>query len=350
MPNLQFFLQDFNPGKFIVYLCLLSFVTLISLRLDETIQISYWLAFLPLWIWKSIAIVGAVVGTSAWFRRSSLRADVESYIHFKAMLLSLSIQLLLLLFELLACDKLESGRHIWVLVFLPLLSASVLCIAVCVWAVKHGRPFEMEMFGAVNLLQFVFIALQLDGFIAWKWEVVFIPLWITFCLSLVGVLYSVILAAVLIRSTDISSDQRRASAHAALSYAFLVIPGLMSQVFLANKLDGEIEVPFFIVCIPVLISLATQVVRSFNSRGGNIWWFGMRKDFCAFFLETFPALREYGNISYRFARQVGNPTSAERASLSSGNHGESPNNEKRKKQYKHEVRTVVPVVHIDVPD
>lgn len=45
---------------------------------------------------------------------------------------------------------------------------------------------ELELFMAVNALQFVFLPLKLDTFVTWTWEVVFVPLWIVLCLSLVG--------------------------------------------------------------------------------------------------------------------------------------------------------------------
>lgn len=47
------------------------------------------------------------------------------------------------MFELLVCDKLESGRHLWILVFIPLIFISIVSIAVCIWAVKHDRSFEV---------------------------------------------------------------------------------------------------------------------------------------------------------------------------------------------------------------
>lgn len=37
---------------------------------------------------------------------------------------------------------------------------------------------------------------------------------------------------------------------------------------------------------------------SFSAKGGNKWWFGMRKDFCTFILSACPLLQEYGNIAY----------------------------------------------------
>lgn len=48
------------------------------------------------------------------------------------------------MFELLVCDKLESSRHLWILVFIPLIFISIVSIAVCIWAVKHDRSFEVK--------------------------------------------------------------------------------------------------------------------------------------------------------------------------------------------------------------
>lgn len=102
------------------------------------------------------------------------------------MLISLSLHLILLMFELLACDQLTTKRHLWVLVFIPLIFGSVASVGACVWSVKHDRSYELELFLAVNALQFVFLPLKLDAFVSWTWEVVFVPLWIVLCLSLVG--------------------------------------------------------------------------------------------------------------------------------------------------------------------
>lgn len=78
---------------------------LFALRLDETIKISYWLIFSPLFLWKVLMIIGALTGTYIWLTNPSYRLTDTSYVHFKSMLISLSIQLLLLMFELLSCDK-----------------------------------------------------------------------------------------------------------------------------------------------------------------------------------------------------------------------------------------------------
>jgi hypothetical protein len=92
------------------------------------------------------------------------------------------------------------------------------------------KYFQLELFCAVNILQFVFIALRLDGLVAWRWEVVFVPQWVLLCLALVGVLYAIIFAAILLRAPEASHVQRKAAFHSALAYTFLVVPLLIFQV------------------------------------------------------------------------------------------------------------------------
>lgn len=120
-----------------------------------------------------------------------IRLEGDSYVHYKAMLISFSLHLILLMFELLACDRLTSGRPLWVIVFVPLIFGSVASVGACVWSVKHDRSFELELFMAVNALQFVFLPLKLDDLVTWSWEVVFVPLWIVLCLSLVGEYFNI---------------------------------------------------------------------------------------------------------------------------------------------------------------
>ncbi|XP_066257665.1 transmembrane protein 185B [Euwallacea similis] len=301
--NLQTLLQDFNPSKFIVHCCLLLFTVFFALRLDNYITWSYWTIFTPIWVWKTLVITGATVGSYIWWRYPHFRLEGEAYIHYKSMLISLALHLILLMFELLVCDKLESSRHLWILVFIPLIFISIVSIAVCIWAVKHERSFELELFCAVNVLQFIFLALRLDGFIGWSWEVVFVPLWIVMCLSLVGVLYTIIFAAILLRTPEVSAQQRKSSFQSALGYTFLVIPILIFQVLLANKLDEDIQMSFTAVVSPLFVSFITLIIMSFSAKGANKWWFGMRKDFCSFLLDACPLLQEYGNIAYQPERR-----------------------------------------------
>ena len=86
----------------------------------QVIHWSWWSIFIPLWIWKGIAISGAAVGSYVWWRRPQSRLNTEEYIQYKAMLISLAVHLLLLMFELLCADNLDTGAgggvHRWVLV------------------------------------------------------------------------------------------------------------------------------------------------------------------------------------------------------------------------------------------
>ncbi|XP_044738918.1 transmembrane protein 185B [Chrysoperla carnea] len=339
--NLQTLCQDFNPSKFVVHNCLLLFTTFFALRRDNYINWSYWNVFLPLWIWKLLVILGAVSGSIVWWQNPHYRLEGEAYIQYKSMLISLALHLILLMFELLVCDKLETGRHLWILVFIPLIFISIVSIAVCIWAVKHDRSFELELFCAVNILQFIFLALKLDGFISWTWEVVFVPLWIIMCLSLVGVLYTIIFAGILLRTPEVNAQQRRSSFNSALGYTFLVIPILIFQVLLTNRLDGEISINYITVVSPLFVSFFTLILMSFNAKGCNRWWFGIRKDFCQFLLGTCPLLQEYGNIAYSIEdpNMDNNSASIEM----------QPTREKRLKKCDL-LKPVVPITSIDMPD
>ncbi|XP_049840226.1 transmembrane protein 185B isoform X1 [Schistocerca gregaria] len=347
--NLQTLFQDFNPSKFLVHVCLMVFTALFALRLDGTIIWSYWTVFIPIWFWKFMVISGATVGSYVWWRYPHFRLEGEAYVHYKAMLISLALHLILLMFELLVCDKLESDRHLWILVFIPLIFISIVSIAVCIWAVKHDRSFELELFCSVNILQFIFLALKLDGFISWSWEVVFVPLWILMCLSLVGVLYTIIFAGILLRAPEVNPQQRRTSFNSALGYTFLVIPILIFQVLLANKLDGAITLSYVGVVSPLFLSYCTLILMSFGAKGGNRWWFGIRKDFCHFLLSLCPFLQEYANIAYSIQSDDGSRRANAGTSSSSETSVADMKTEKRLKKPEL-LKPVVPVVSIDMPD
>ncbi|XP_066990923.1 transmembrane protein 185B [Anabrus simplex] len=349
--NLQTLFQDFNPSKFLVHVCLMIFTALFALRLDGTVHWSFWTVFIPIWFWKFMVITGATVGSYVWWRYPHFRLEGEAYVHYKAMLISLALHLILLMFELLVCDKLESGRHLWILVFIPLIFISIVSIAVCIWAVKHDRSFELELFCSVNILQFIFLALRLDGFISWSWEVVFVPLWILMCLSLVGVLYTIIFAGILLRAPEVNPQQRRTSFNSALGYTFLVIPILIFQVLLANKLDEDISLSYIGVVSPLFLSYSTLILMSFGAKGGNRWWFGIRKDFCHFLLSLCPFLQEYANIAYSLQGEDGSRGRSQ-SQQGAGDLGSSTADVKPEKRVKKTelLKPVVPVISIDMPD
>ncbi len=58
---------------------------------------------------------------------------------------------------------------------------------------------------------------------------------------------------------------------------------------------------FTLVSIPLYMAYLSLICLSFNSRSGNTWWFGMRRDFCDIFLTLCPVFQTYGNIQIKFA-------------------------------------------------
>lgn len=304
--NFRSLFQDFNASKFIIFTSLLIFSLLYALKLDRVLNWSWWSIFIPIWIWKGIVVCGAVIGSYVWWRRPQNRLNADEYIQYKAMLISLATHLLLLMFELLVADNMQSWetshsnqpRHLWILVFVPLVFVSIISIAICIWSVRHDRSFELELFCAVNVLQFIFLALKLDGLIHWRWEITFVPLWIVLCISLVGVLYTIIFAGILLRMPEVNVEQRRTSTNSALGYSFLVVPLLVFLVLLTNKLDNTVKVSYFSACTPLFLTLFTLVIASFGSKGGNQYWFGLRKPPCQFLFGVCPCLQLFGNISY----------------------------------------------------
>lgn len=351
---------DFNPSKFVVYTSLFFFSLFFALRADGFIHWSYWLVFLPLWLWKAIVLCGAGVGILVWILRRNdpppsetpSIAEVNNLPnngagqlsngitattrHFKAMLMAFSTQMLLLVFEILACDRLESNPDTtlkWIVVFSPLIFISILSVFICIWSIKNDRSLEagnqrmaipgsqplpsfsiqMELICSINILQFIFIALRLDNFLDWRWSVVFIPVWIVMFLALIVVLYSMILACLLLRSPDLFNHHRRGNVNAALGNFFFIVPLLVFEIMLTKKLDYQYSgtfggltphphAPYLYtsVVFPLLISFLTLLFTSVGRRGGNPWWCGFRKDFCSFLvLNLCPMIQEYGNISYQ---------------------------------------------------
>uniref|UniRef100_A0A671VES0 Transmembrane protein 185 n=1 Tax=Sparus aurata TaxID=8175 RepID=A0A671VES0_SPAAU len=85
------------------------------------------------------------------------------------MLIAVGLHVLLLMFEVLVCDRVARGNYFWLLVFMPLFFVSPVSVAACVWGFRHDRSLELEVLCSVNILQFIFIALRLDRIINWPW-------------------------------------------------------------------------------------------------------------------------------------------------------------------------------------
>lgn len=72
--------------------------------------------------------------------------------------------------------------------------------------------------------------LKLVSNIFYNTQVVFVPLWIVMCMAVIGVLYAIIFASILLRTPEVSAEQRRTSMHSAVSYSVIVIPLLIYLV------------------------------------------------------------------------------------------------------------------------
>ena len=95
------------------------------------------------------------------------------------------------------------------------------------------------------------------------------------------------------------------------AYSVLVVPLLVFLVLLTNKLDSldrdkSVQIRYFSVCSPLYLTFFTLIVASFGSRGGNQYWFGLRKPPCQFLFGVCPCLQLFGNISYSLYSNGGN--------------------------------------------
>jgi hypothetical protein len=115
--------------------------------------------------------------------------------------------------------------------------------------------------------------------VSWSWVVVFVPFWILMCLAIIGVLYALIFATILLRTPQVASEQRKASLHSAISYSLIVLPLLVFLVLLSNKLDANnpampqshiSDMDYFSIGIPLYFTFAILLCLSFGSKGGNL--------------------------------------------------------------------------------
>uniref|UniRef100_A0A914KMP7 Uncharacterized protein n=1 Tax=Meloidogyne incognita TaxID=6306 RepID=A0A914KMP7_MELIC len=317
--NLLSFLGEFNGSKFLVYFCLLIFTIILSLRLDQIITINYIFVFLPLWLGEICVFVGFIVAIVSLIVRPPSSLDASSKSDFFSMCFQTVEHILILMFQVLVLIKIEYHHYLkeqiqltWLLVFSPLFLLSFIAMIIAIWCMRHEKPYEFEMFFAVNIIQFVFLAFKLDNGIHWNWALVLVPTWIVFSLFLLCSIYSLTIALFLNRTFYAHQQHipshRRPRLCASICHVFLTIPFLLFLLLLASKLD-YLESPgtsksgntsFVLIALPLEISLFILLLLSFGARSANVWWFGMRQSFCNFFFQLFPCLRHYSNISCKF--------------------------------------------------
>ncbi|ETN83579.1 hypothetical protein NECAME_07337 [Necator americanus] len=356
--SLGFFFRGFNACKFVTYLCLLFFVLLLSLKLDNKIGVGYAIVFLPIWIYNFLIFAGAVVGVISFLSRPPSQNDITLRVDFTAMQLTTVEHSFLFLFALMTYCKLELSAVFreffelhWIVVFSPLFALSIASIGLVVWAMRRDKSFEFELFFAINIVQLFFLAFKLDDLVDWSWAVVFIPLWVVLSLSAVGVLYALVLSIVLARSRHLVPSHRRQHVTSALFHACLVVPALICMVLLTGKLDAlewgdndpAADMPFTAVFAPLLVSLICLVLMSCVHGGGNVWWFGLRQPFCTALLDACPCLKQYANVSYKIVLH--------RERLTEENTNERPVVHPRREEHdRYPLKPAVPLCSLDMVD
>lgn len=107
-------------------------------------------------------------------------------------------------------------------------------------------------------------------------------------------LYSVIFCGILLRTPEVSHTQRRTAINSAIGNSLTVIPILVYQVLLADKLDGDLRsLPFTVVSIPLFMGLFALILLSFNSKGGNKCEYIFRLSF-----------RFFATLKYLFKKKI----------------------------------------------
>ena len=76
-----------------------------------------------------------------------------------------------------------------------------------------------------------------------------------------------------------------------------------SQALLASQLNGLLQAPYSATFVPLHITILVLIVTTFVKSPANPLWFGIRKTFADFVLDTFPFLQEYANISHQGGRE-----------------------------------------------
>lgn len=310
------YIQSCNPARFVITSSIFIFSILFTLQLDGYIKISYWLVFLPLFIWKMLVVFGACIGIFIWCKsgergRLIRRPDNDC----RALIIFFFIHILIFIFELLTCDKLENrlGTR-WVVCFIPLFVCTFLSFLSCLWSLKVQRNFLIQAFISANGFFFLFFPLRLDAIITWRYVVVFVPVWISLCIALLFVMSKMILAIVQRCSRRLMGNQREMSTLTeAVTYTLIFIPFTIFAILLADRLDDESldptnKISFTILAIPLWISVLSWLTFSFGASDGNPWWFGLRRDLCEIFLGKCPTLTLYFNNQFKFGPRPSSTT------------------------------------------
>lgn len=306
------YIQSCNPARFVITSCLLIFSILFALKLDGYIEINYWLVFLPLFIWKLLVIIGACTGIFVWCKTGETNRNVHTPDNdFRALIFYFLIHILIFVFEILICDKLENHLEFrWILCFVPMHICTFLSFISCLWSLRTQKNFLIQSFILLNGLLFLFFPLRLDQYLTWRYSAVFIPVWISLCIALIFVLSKFIFGIIHHCSRHLLVNQYETSTiQEAFIYAMMFIPLSIFSILLVERLDYDKsntteKQTYTIISIPLWITLIAWLTFSFGASDGNPWWFGLRRNFCEILLDRYPLMSLYFNNRFRFSSQT----------------------------------------------
>ncbi|UJR13766.1 hypothetical protein I4U23_000776 [Adineta vaga] len=249
-----------------------------------------------------LVVFGACTGVFVWCKNGERDRILRSPDNdCRALIIYFFLHLLIFIFEILACDKLEhplEGR--WIICFIPLFLCTFLAFLSCLWSLK------IQAFISANGLFFLFFPLRLDSVITWRYVVIFVPVWITLCIALLFVISKLILAIIHRCSRRLVPNQRESSTITeAIVYALMFIPFSIFAVLLVDRLDLEgndkiAKMSYTVIAIPLWIALIAWLTFSFGATDSNPWWFGLRRDLFEIILGKCPFITLYFNNQFKF--------------------------------------------------
>uniref|UniRef100_A0A0N5B3B1 Uncharacterized protein n=1 Tax=Strongyloides papillosus TaxID=174720 RepID=A0A0N5B3B1_STREA len=307
-------LQHCNASKVMLYLLMCFFLMILALHLDGSVQLSYFLLFLPLFTFEIFVFMNFLASTSLYFITFPTASEAVFKKDFILMLLNTIEHTFIALFEIMLYFRLHRlpetiDKNIWLNTFLPLILLGFVSVLVMLWSFQNNKSIEAESFYAVNFTQILLIAFKLNGNINWSWMMIFIPSWILLCATLIIILYFLVSSIYLYYSrSDQNNNFRKDFFYSAICNIFITIPIFVFLLLLTAKLDHSSfygilnveKISYRIAFTPLLISLCYLTFCALGPNGNLFWWFSFPKSFWPHCFEVFPCLKLYGNINVRF--------------------------------------------------
>uniref|UniRef100_A0A0K0E5Y0 Uncharacterized protein n=1 Tax=Strongyloides stercoralis TaxID=6248 RepID=A0A0K0E5Y0_STRER len=307
-------LQNCNVSKVMLYLLICFFLITLALHLDGTIQLSYFLIFLPLFTFEIFVFMNFLASTSLYFITFPTASETVFKKDFILMLLNTIEHTFIALFEIMLYFRLHrlpesTDKNIWLITFIPLVLLGFVSILVMLWSFQNNKSIEAELFYTINFSQMILIACKLNGNINWSWMMIFIPSWILLFATIVIILYFLISSIYLYYNQNNQNNNfRKDFLYSTVCNIFITIPIFIFLLLLTIKLDNSSfygifnvnKISYRIIFTPLLISLCYLTFSALGANGKLFWWFSFPNSFWPHCFEVFPCLKLYGNINVRF--------------------------------------------------